>query len=127
MGKLAPRGLGNAGKKLWRSVIGEFDLRGDELRILEDACRSADLIDRLENAMSDAPLIVRGSMGQPVANSLLTEIRQHRATLANLLRGLKLPNEEPADDQVSVFRITPMTRSEAGRKAARVRWGNRGA
>lgn len=75
----------------------KYDLRADELRILEDACREADLIDGLEAGMresiADGDLMVKGSMGQVVINPLISELRQHRATLTTLLRGLKLPDE----------------------------------
>jgi hypothetical protein len=56
-------------------------------------------------------------MGQPVAAPLVTEIRQHRATLARLLGTLKLPDESSTQE----------ARSSAARKAAQARWGARGA
>ena len=42
-----PRGLGAEGVKLWKSIASEYDLRADELRVLEDACRLADVIAQL--------------------------------------------------------------------------------
>ena len=62
-----PKGLGTAGRALWRSIAGPYQLRADELRTLEDAAREADLIERLEEAQRDAPLTVKGSQGQQVA------------------------------------------------------------
>ncbi|OIN80879.1 hypothetical protein [Mycobacterium malmoense] len=88
-----PANLAKAGRELWNAVIGKYEFRPDELRILEDACREADLIDDMEKAQRGADRIVKGSMGQPVINPLISELRQHRATLATLLRGLKLPDE----------------------------------
>jgi hypothetical protein len=46
-----PRGLGTEGKKLWESVIGEFDLSAEphKLRILFDACTTADVVKRLDD------------------------------------------------------------------------------
>ncbi len=122
-----PSNLGTAGKRLWRAITAEYELAAHELAILESACREADLIARLEAAAKDAPLTVKGSMGQTVASPYVTELRQHRTTQANLLKSLRLP-EHPSDEDEHEY-IAPvrrMTRSEAGRKAALARWG-RGA
>ena len=90
----APANLGDKALTLWKGTTERYDLRPDELRVLEDACRQVDLVDRLEAALVDGELIVRGSQGQPVANPLVQEIRQHRATLQRLLGSLKLPDED---------------------------------
>ncbi|UJL26833.1 MULTISPECIES: hypothetical protein [Mycolicibacterium] len=50
-----PKGLGYQGQKLWKSITEEFDLDSepDKLRILYDACKMADAVDRLDKvAMS---------------------------------------------------------------------------
>lgn len=99
---------------LWRSIVNVYDLRPDELRVLEDACREAQLIDRIDDELRMAPLVVRGSMGQPTASPLLTEIRQHRSTLAGLLKRLNLPDEVGSD--------SPAERSVKARAAANARW-----
>jgi hypothetical protein len=108
-----PRDLGKAGAKLWREIVtsGSYELRPDELRILEDACREADLIDDLAAAMKTAPKMVRGSQGQDVINPMISELRQHRATLKSLLGALQLPDDTGE---------TP--RSVGARKAAQSRW-----
>jgi hypothetical protein len=102
---------------MWSDVTGSYDLRSDELRVLEDACREADLIDDLTSELVGADRIVRGSQGQPVINPLISEVRQHRATLAALLRQLKLPDESD----------TAEARSTAARAAVNARWARRGA
>ena len=91
-----PKGLRAAGRKLWRETTETYDLRADELEVLKAACMEADLIARMEDALADAPLTVTGSMGQLVAHPLVQELRQHRSTMAGLLKGLKLP-EDGAD------------------------------
>jgi len=50
MASKRPKGLGYQGRKLWDSVVAEFDLDAepDKLRILFDACKLADVIDQLE-------------------------------------------------------------------------------
>lgn len=113
----APEGLGPKALEVWTGIAGDYDLRTDERRVLEDACREIDLIERLEEALRTSDLIVTGSMGQPVASPLVQELRQHRGVLARLLGWLKLPDEEaPAAGNTSA----------AARQAAMARWG-RGA
>src|SRR5690606_12587211 len=75
----APTKLGAKARRLWNETTEQWELRPDELRVLEDACRQVDLIERIEKALADQDLIVRGSQGQPVANPLVQEVRQHRA------------------------------------------------
>ncbi len=50
-----PRGLGTEGQKLWTGVIGEFNLAYEphKIRILTDACKTADLIKRLDDAAAN--------------------------------------------------------------------------
>lgn len=93
---MAPKSLGTVGKKLWRDTLADFELRADEREILKAACAEADLIGKLETALDGQPMIVTGSMGQEVAHPLLAEMRQHRTTMAGLLRGLKLPDSNAA-------------------------------
>lgn len=101
----------------WRSILERYELRPDERRLLEDACRTMDLIDRLERALETSPLIETGSMGQPVASPLVSEVRQHRGTLRQLLSQLKLPDEPGSGG----------SRSGEMRALAMRRWGNRGS
>jgi hypothetical protein len=113
-----PEGLGGPALTLWRQIVNVYDLRPDELRILEDACGEAMLIDRLKRELDGgAPLIVLGSMRQQVASPLLTEIRQHRGTLGQLLARLHLP-----DDPHEVSGDSPAERSVKARAAANARW-----
>jgi hypothetical protein len=44
-----PAGLAPKSARLWRAIAGpgRWGLRPDELRVLEDACREADLVDEL--------------------------------------------------------------------------------
>ena len=61
----APAGLGAAGRRLWRDVTAEFDPRGDELRILEEACREVDLIVRAEAELAAAPSLLVAGQPRP--------------------------------------------------------------
>lgn len=89
----APTGLKKRGKNTWDSVVKKYDLRTDELDILEDICREIDMIDALEKELKGANLVVMGSQGQEVANPMISELRQHRATKKSLWAALKLPDE----------------------------------
>jgi hypothetical protein len=110
-----PALLAGNGRKFWRELTKKYDFRPDELRILQDCCAEIDLIDDLDAAQRGAERIVKGSMGQQVINPLISELRQHRATLASLLGRLNLPDE--ATDSVP--------RSVQARDAAHARWRGR--
>lgn len=110
-----------SGRRLWKEIVTsrKYELRPDELLILEHACREADLIDELAAAAKVAPKTVRGSMGQQVIHPLISELRQHRTTLATLLSKIKLP-----DDDAGQGGAQP--RSTSARTAAQSRWGKTG-
>lgn len=112
-----PKTLGDAGKELWESIIPDYDLRPDELRILADACHEADIVARLEEAQIDAPLLTSGSQGQKVISPFISELRQHRTVVASLLKSLKLPDSPTGAQQKANYT------SEQARTAARARWG----
>lgn len=115
-----PAKLAAPGRALWKSVIEHdppYDLRPDELRVLADACREADLIAKLEQAQLDEPLTTKGSMGQKVISPFISELRQHRTVLANLLKSLKLPDSDAGAQRKSDYV------SEQARAAVRQRWG----
>lgn len=112
-----PTGLEKHGKALWKSIAGTYDLRADELRILEDACRQADLIERVRAELDTQPLTVKGSMQQDTPNGHIAELRQMRAGLGRMLASLKLPDQgDESKDKTSASAL----------KAAEARWGRRG-
>lgn len=112
-----PRNLSTASRRFWRSIMAKYELREDELRLLEDACREMDLIERFEAQLATTDLVVAGSQGQPVASPLAQEVRQHRSVLARLLKQLELPSEGGA--------AAGGSRSAAGRSLAAARWGGK--
>jgi phage terminase small subunit len=120
MAHKTPAHLGRKGKALWKSIVDVYDLRPDEVSILECACREEDIVERIEAELRDAPLMVAGSMGQQTAHPLISELRQHRIAKAGLLAKLKLPDEDGRHAAAT---------TEAARAAANTRWhGNaRGA
>ena len=114
-----PTNLGDRGAALWASVTGRYSLRPDELAILADACHEADVIEKLKAEFATRDLITTGSMGQDVAAPHVSEIRQHRTTLASLLTKLRLPDDEAREGGSSA--------SEAGRALVNNRWRPRSA
>jgi hypothetical protein len=114
----APRGLGKAGKALWKSVQNDdLELRPDEIAVLTEAAATRDVIASLAEATAREPAIVEGSKGQVIVHPGLQELRQQRALLASLLRqvGIPYPDEDGWDG------LSP---SQRGRKAAAKRWGH---
>jgi hypothetical protein len=104
-----------AAAKFRSDILDRYELSVTEMRILEEACREIDIIERMQEELDgDASLVSRGSMGQPVAHPLAQEIRQHRSTLDRLIKSLNLPEEDPA--------VSAGARSESARDRARKRW-----
>lgn len=99
MAPKTPHGLRSRGRKLWRELHACYDFSEapERLFLLEDACRVADLVDRLQDVVTAAEdLRVRGSQGQPVSIPELAELRHYRTLLAQLLKALALPDDESA-------------------------------
>src|SRR5258708_7725136 len=121
--KPPPANLAEAGANLWLEIVtsGAYDLRPDDLRILKDACFEAALIDEMEAERRELPYMVKGSQGQDVINPIISELRQHRATLTSMFAKLKLPDDAEDDagerDQDS--------RATNARNAANARWAKR--
>jgi hypothetical protein len=114
----APADLGQNGAKIWREMHEKYQFRVDEERVLFDACCEADLIDDMAAPARGAERIVRGSQGQPVINPLISELRQHRATLASLLKQLNLPDQAGSHPGS----VSGSPRSTQARSAALTRW-----
>lgn len=119
-----PAGLGTDGKALWQAVAEQvagdgLQLDARERRWLADAASEADLVAVLTAALRGAPLMVRGSQNQDVANPLLAEVRQHREALGRLLARLRL------DDPATASGAHRYTTTQA-RDAAFARWRDHG-
>ena len=90
-----PASLSTAGRALWGDVVAKYDLRVDELAVLESACKTADMIATLDKEWDalGKPFLTRGSMGQDVIHPLIGERRAQQSQLAKLLGQLKLPDD----------------------------------
>ncbi|MET7619030.1 hypothetical protein [Streptomyces sp. NPDC005408] len=89
-----PDGLDESGTRLWESVAAPFDLDVHEQLLLLQACRTADLLDRLSAAAARGRLTVTNAKGEEVTNPVITEHRQQSLVLARLLASLRMPSGE---------------------------------
>ncbi len=94
----APRGAGAAGRRLWRAVLGEFELAEHELTLLRQAVRVADLCEHLQQRVDEEGPVL-GDRAHPA----LVELRQQRILLARLIVALRVPlgEEEEAKSAAS--------------------------
>jgi hypothetical protein len=92
----SPAGLQAEGKRLWRSIDAVFDLETEphKVQVLTQACRVVDQIAELDEAAAEAPLTVKGSMGQQVISPFIAEARAQRSLLAQLLARLNFAEAE---------------------------------
>jgi hypothetical protein len=113
----APRGLGDRGRGLWRSVIGGlpdgWELDERESALLELAAHQQDDLVRLEASIERLGAFVPGSAGQPVMNPALAEARQARLAIGRILGQIDLPDEEEKPRSQA---------GQRGQRAARARW-----
>lgn len=119
----APEGLAPSGSRLWKDVTSAYELRPDELRVLESACRTTDMIVRLEGAFDGQPMVVTGVGGQLKTHPIIQEVRAQRTVLACLLKQLRLP-DEPGEERAE---RSAGARSAKARDAAQKRWSTRGS
>lgn len=105
--------MGARAKRLWREIVTEFELRPDELEVLASACYAAQRAHEIRNELAGMDILLPGSMGQLVANPLLSEVRNHESHVAAMLGKLKLKETESG---------VTSTRSGAARTAAKARW-----
>lgn len=93
----APRGAGEAGKRLWRSVLGSFELEEHELLLLRQAVRVTDTCEDLQAVSAAQGPVVDGRVHPAVV-----ELRQQRIVLARLIVALRVPlgeQEQPSRTQ----------------------------
>jgi hypothetical protein len=124
----SPAGLGPVGKSLWKSMHDEFDFAEEphKLQILAQTCRVADIVAELDEAADEAPLTVKGSMGQLVISPFIAEARVQRAVLAQLIGRLGLPDtDEVQAEQVAKLSRTRRYAGARGGPVVTVRWNRK--
>jgi hypothetical protein len=91
-----PRGSGINGAKLWRDVLGKYELEEHELALLREMVRTVDLLDRLAAITAREGLVVSGPHGSKPHPGVV-EARQARIALARLMAALRLPAGDEGD------------------------------
>jgi hypothetical protein len=95
----APEGAGREGRRLWTSVLGEFELSGHELSVLRQAVRAADRCEALAAALAETGLTQLTAHGAVRLNPLAAELRSAELGLCRLLLCLRIPLGGVEDEQ----------------------------
>ena len=112
-----PTGTGAAGRRLWVSVVSDYEMDEHELAVLVEATRTVDLLDELNAAVRSEGAIVESPQGRK-AHPAVVEARQQRVVLARLLAAMRMPVGEAGDLQAH---------ARARRRGPRGVYGIRGA
>lgn len=80
-----PKEASAAGRRMWRSVLRDFELDEHELALLREAVAVVDLCERLQKLVADEGLMVEGR-----THPALVELRQQRIVLARLVVALRV-------------------------------------
>lgn len=89
----APSTLGQAGTKLWRTIVRDFHLQDHELVQLEEAALVRDRIAQLRDLVDSEGPMITNSQGRRL-HPAIPEIRAQQLTLARLLVTLGVPSLE---------------------------------
>jgi hypothetical protein len=95
-----PAKASDAGKRLWVSIVDDYELAEHELVLLRQAVRTLDLVALLEASIRRDGPVIESPQGRK-AHPAVVEIRQQRVVLARLLSALRLPAGEEGDQQAS--------------------------
>jgi hypothetical protein len=102
----APKDTRASGKRLWSSILAEYELEEHELALLREMVRTVDQLDQLQAIIDRDGLLVTGQgLGKKV-HPAVVEARQLRIALARLAAALRLPagDEESGDAKVGTRR-----------------------
>jgi hypothetical protein len=111
-----PERLAAPGRRLWRSILSAYDLSPGELALLEQACRSVDLLARIDDQLAREDLTVPGSRGQQRCHPLAYLVIDQRKVLESLMNALALPMPNEVEGK---------RRSPQAAAAAQARWRDR--
>ncbi len=94
-----PVGLRKSGRALWHAVLTDWALDEHEETLLREACRTADLLDALQDQLERDGLMSESSQGSRV-HPAAAELRQQRIAFARLMTALRIPaGEDDGRDQ----------------------------
>jgi len=86
----APKTLHEGGKKLWNRVLREFELAEHEETVLLQACRLLDTLDRLQEQIDAAEVVIDSPQG-PKTHPAVVEFRQQSQAFAKIMSSLRIP------------------------------------
>ena len=86
-----PAGLASAGRRLWRSVLSDFELAEHERVLLREACRVADMCAGLADVVAAEGVMATTRLGEQKVHPAVVELRQQRIVLARLVVALRVP------------------------------------
>jgi hypothetical protein len=89
-----PPGTGRAGRRLWRGIVGPYELDPHEMELLRQAVRVADACEELQATLDAEGLMVEGRT-HPAA----VELRQQRVLLGRLIVAMRIPGDAVDGDQ----------------------------
>jgi hypothetical protein len=89
-----PPGTKASGRRLWRDVLGKYELEEHELAMLREMVRTVDLLDSLAAIVEKDGPMVGGRM-----HPALVEARQLKIALARLIAALRLPAGEEGEQE----------------------------
>lgn len=93
-----PADLGARGKTLWKRLLALHPLMPEPDRdTAVQACRTADLLDRLDVIVRTSEPMVEDDRGGLKTHPAVVEQRQQSLTLSRLLAALRLPDEKTGD------------------------------
>lgn len=94
-----PRGTGPSGRRIWTSIVAQYELEPHELALLTELTRAIDRLDGLDALIRRDGLIVDGGRSGAKANPALVEARQLQITVARLEAALRMPQGDTGDQQ----------------------------
>jgi phage terminase small subunit len=89
----SPAGLSTSSRKLWSHVVEVYDLRQDELAVLEEACRALDRAAEAREHLKKDGLLLPGRFG-PRSHPMQAVENSAALRAAKLLRQLGLGDAE---------------------------------
>lgn len=93
----APDGAKDAGTRLWKAILGRYELEEHEIALLTQAVRVADLCADLQSYIDlNGPMLsgrLQGRMRPAVA-----ELRQQRIAFARLMAAMRVPIGDQEED-----------------------------
>jgi hypothetical protein len=100
-----PAGTRASGRRLWRDVLGEYELEEHELALLREMTRTVDQLDQLHAIVERDGMLLTGPGLAPKVHPAVVEARQLRIALARLAAALRLPaGDEDSDAKAGMRR-----------------------